>query len=127
MLNYAFFGWVSVVSLAVLILPFILVRLNKHLFKTKHSAYFKLIKLLRQIHKPLGIVFVAVALIHGIMVLGSFRLHTGWLLFISLVVTVFSGGAFYRLKKKPLFQLHKWFALIVVLLFLLHFFKPYAI
>lgn len=125
--SYSFFGWVSAISLGTLVLPFLMVRLNKYVLKTKNPHYFKLIKGLRKLHKPLGIIFGIVALTHGIMALGAFRLHTGWLLYFSVVLTVVTGGAFYRLKKKSIFIWHKLFTLAAVLLFLLHFFRPYAI
>ncbi len=125
--GFAFYGWVSAISLGILVLPYLLVRLNKYVLKTKNPNYFKAIKWLRTLHKPLGIVFTVVALIHGIMVLGAFRLHTGWLLYISVVLTALTGGAFYRFKKKPIFMWHKFFTLASVILFLLHFFRPYAI
>lgn len=125
--NYAFFGWVSAVCLGIMVLPFLMVRLNKYVLKTKNPNYFKVLKFLRKLHKPLGIVFAIVALVHGFMVLGRIRLHTGWLLYLSVALTAITGGAFYRLKKKQIFFWHKLFTLVAVLLFLLHFFMPGAI
>lgn len=125
--GYSFYGWASAVILSVMVLPFVLLWLNRHVIKTRDPGFMKTIKLLRKVHKPLGIVFAVVALVHGVMVLGAFRLHTGWLLYIGLILTAVSGGAFYRLKKRPLFQLHRWLAAVVVLLFALHFFLPWAI
>lgn len=125
-LNYAFVGWTSVVLLGLLVLPFLLSRINQYVFKPQSKGLRSFIKFLRKLHKPLGILFVIIAFVHGWLALGAFRLHTGWALYISLLLTVIFGGSFYRLKKKKLFVLHKVFAGVTVLLFLLHFFKPYA-
>lgn len=125
--GYSFYGWASTAILGVLVLSFILVRLNKYTIKTRSKGFMKFIRFLRQLHKPLGILFLVVAFIHGFMILGRIRLHTGWLLYGSILVTVVTGGAFCRLKKKNLFMVHKLFALITVVLFLLHFFRPYAL
>lgn len=125
--SYVFFGWVNAAVLGLMVLPFGLLSLNKRFFKSKHPSFLKAIRWLRKLHKPLGLVFVGFALIHGWMALGAFRLHTGWLLYISLALTAFAGGAFHRLKKKRLFQTHRLLALITVLLFALHYLWPWVL
>lgn len=121
---YAILGWTSLGLLALLILPFVLVRLNKWVLKTKSKPYQKLIRFLRMLHKPAGIALLLVAAVHGYLALGTLRLHTGTVLFAVVLLTAVLGGAFYRLKKKPLFSAHKLAAVLTVLVFLLHFFLP---
>lgn len=125
-MTYAILGWVSLGLLALLVLPFILIRINKHTVKTKHKAFQKVIRFLRSLHKPAGIALLLTAVWHGWLALGTIRVHTGTVLFLTVLVTATLGGAFYRLKKKRLFSLHKIAAAITVLMFLLHFFLPRA-
>ncbi len=102
--------------------------LNRKLFKTKNDLYKKTITFFRKIHKPLGIAILIIPLIHGYMALGTlFRLHTGTLLYLSILTTASLGGSFFKLKKKKLFVWHKRMAFITVILFLIHFYFPSAI
>lgn len=124
---YSVLGWLNAGILVILLSPFLLNFLNKHLIKTKSKGFRDLIKLLRGFHKPLGIVLAILAPIHGYMALGGFRLHTGTLLYISAFVTAALGGSFYRLKKKELFKWHKRMAAVTVVLLFIHIFFPSAL
>jgi hypothetical protein len=79
------------------------------------------------LHKPLGLALAVAAPVHGYLALGSFRLHTGSLLYISLLLTAGAGGTYYKTKSKNIFKLHKMLALITVLLLLLHLLAPGAL
>jgi cytochrome b561 len=124
---YSVLGWLNAVILGVLLSPFVLGFLNKHLFKTKSKGFRDIVKLLRRFHKPLGLALAVLAPIHGYMALGGFRLHTGSLLYISAFITVALGGSFYRLKKKELFKWHKRMAAVTVLLLAVHLLFPSAL
>lgn len=124
---YAFLGWLNVFLFAVMTAPFWLRVLNTHLFHIKKGAYFAVIKALRAVHKPLGGIILAIAFVHGYLALGSFRLHTGTLLWIAAAVTAALGFSFYRLKKKALLFWHRWMALVVICLMLLHLIVPGAV
>lgn len=126
-MNYSVTGWLSVLILLIILGPYILNTLNKKYLKTKNKTFFKVVKFLRRIHKPLGIILIISGIAHGYMALGGFRLHTGTLFYVSILITGFLGGAFFRLKKRNLFLWHKRMAAITVLLFLLHFLFPGAL
>lgn len=123
---YSIFGWISAGFLGILILPFILLRLNKYIFKTKSKVFFDSIKVLRKIHKPLGVLFLAAALYHGYLILGRITLHTGTVLYAIIILTVVFGGGYYRTKNSNFLKLHRLFAATVLVMFLVHFFYPYA-
>ncbi|MDW7669602.1 MAG: hypothetical protein SCJ93_12320 [Bacillota bacterium] len=124
---YSLLGWLNVVILGILITPYVLKYLNKKILKSRNSGIKKAIKFLRILHKPLGLTLAVVALIHGYLALGSLRLHTGSILYVSIIITAVLGGSFYKLKKKILFTWHKIFALISLIIFMIHLFYPNAI
>ncbi len=125
-MNYAFFGWVNVIILGVLVLPFVLTRFNKVFLKTKNKSFFDFIKFLRTLHKPLGIILVALSFYHGYLALGSIRFHTGTVLFVGILLTVVLGGYFYRMKKAKVLKVHRALSLIVLALLFIHIYFPYA-
>ena len=126
-INYSLIGWLSVCILGILIAPNILISLNKRFIKTKNKNYFKIIKFLRKLHKPLGLALLFMGLIHGYMALGTLKLHTGTLFYLSIIITAALGGSFYKTKNKLFFKWHKRMAFFTVVLFFLHYIAPSAI
>lgn len=124
---YSVLGWANAIVLGVLLSPFVLGLLNKHIFKTRSKGFRNLVKLLRSFHKSLGLALAVLAPIHGYMALGGFRLHTGSLLYLSAFITAALGGSFYRLKKKELFKWHKRMAAVTVILLAAHLLFPGAL
>ncbi|WP_422484884.1 hypothetical protein [Gudongella sp. DL1XJH-153] len=124
---YSVLGWLNVVILGVILSPYILNFLNRKFFKTQNKAFRDTVKILRRLHKPLGVAIAVFALVHGYLALGGFRLHTGSLLYLSIFLTALLGGSFYKLKKKTLFVWHKRMALLSFLLLILHLFYPSAL
>ena len=124
---YRFLGWLNVALLVVMTSPYWLRFLNNHLLHSKSAFYRKTVKLLRSIHKPLGAAVILVALIHGYLALGAFRLHTGTLLGIAVVLTAILGATFFISKKRTAFVWHKRMVLIALLLLLLHLLFPSAV
>ena len=124
---YSILGWLNVIIIGILVSPFILRFLNTKILKSKSNNFKNTIKFLRKLHKPLGLTLAVAALIHGYLALGSIRLHTGSLLYFSIIITALFGGSFYRLKKKILFTWHKRFAFISFVLLMVHLFYPNAL
>lgn len=125
-MDYKFFAWVSVGLFVLILSPFIANFINRHFIKSKSESFRNGMKVLRKVHKPAGLLFAISAIVHGYMVMGGrlFVLHSGTLLYASLLLTVILGGIFYKKKKPQLFKAHKIMAGITALLFLLHFFVP---
>lgn len=127
-MTYSNLAWINLIVIGVLLAPYILNFLNRKFFKTKNTTYKKVLKFARKIHKPLGVLIIILVPIHGYMALGILlRLHTGTLVYLSVLATAILGGSFYRFKKKRLFTWHKRMALVTVILFLIHFYFPNAI
>lgn len=125
-MGYKFWGWVSAIILALLISPFLLVRINKKFFKSKSKNFLELVKFLRKLHKPLGVLLLASGFYHGYLVLGKIRMHTGVVLYVTMAITIILGLLHYRRRNKNIFKMHKIIAALTIAMFVLHFFKPYA-
>ncbi|MFH1511968.1 MAG: hypothetical protein ABIG45_01305 [Bacillota bacterium] len=124
---YVWLGWLNVAFLAVMTAPYWLRFLNQRTLRLKGGAYGKTIKVLRALHKPLGVAVVLIAAVHGYLALGAFRLHTGTILGTSVLLTALFGLSFYLAKKKFLFTWHKRLALLSILLLLVHLLFPGAV
>lgn len=124
---YVWLGWLNVAFLAVMTAPYWLRFLNQRTLRLKDGAYGKTIKVLRALHKPLGVAVVLIAAVHGYLALGAFRLHTGTILGTSVLLTALFGLSFYLAKKKFLFTWHKRLALLSILLLLVHLLFPGAV
>ena len=124
---YELMGWLSVWTLAVMLMPYLLRFANNRFFHWKGKTYNKILKGLRTVHKPLGAVLLVAIAVHGTLALGGLRLHTGSILGSSLFITATLGVLFHLYKKKALFLWHKRMAAVTVLLFAVHFFFPSAV
>ncbi|MDY0235639.1 MAG: hypothetical protein RBR71_06395 [Gudongella sp.] len=124
---YSFLGWLNVVLLGIIASPYLLNAINKHFIKTKNTRFREFLKLLRSFHKPLGIILLVIAPIHGLLALGRISLHTGSLLYLVIFITALLGWIFYKLKKRPFFIWHKRMAFLVVAFLLLHLLFPNAL
>ena len=120
-------GWIAVVLAVIVTAPWWLRKANALTFKSRDKRFLNLIKLLRKLHKPLGIALIALTLWHGLLALGTLRLHTGLIAHVSFVITGLLGIAFWLLKDKRAFKGHKVMALVSVLLVLVHIFWRGAI
>ena len=124
---YKLLGIVNIVLIGIITSPWWLRYLGKWFFPDKKIMTTRFMKVLRVVHKVLGVCLLVIMLVHGYLALGSFQLHTGTLTGIMLVLTVIFGALFYWRKKKIFFKLHKTSALIMVLLVLIHLLFPSAL
>ena len=120
MIGIRFLGWLNIVLLGVMVLPFLLRQFSMRVHKIKGKWYPKLNKFLRRIHKPLGLAIILLAMLHGYLVFGGFRMHTGTLEFFAIVIMAAFGAAFYFFKKKPLLVWHRWMLAVLVVAVLVH-------
>ena len=123
---YKFFGWLNVALFAVVLSQYVARVLNAHIFHAKGDGYKRLMKVLRTAHKPAAAALIVSVLVHGWLALGGVRLHTGTVLAACLLVTAGFGLAFFLTKKRhrALLTAHKGFALLTVLLLVVHLLVP---
>ncbi|QDR79521.1 hypothetical protein [Sporomusa termitida] len=124
---YQVLGWVSVILFLTVTAPYWLRNLNQSVPVLKRETLTQWTKLLRRIHKPLGIILMVAPPVHGYLVLGAFRLHTGSLAAATLIITAILGALFYFTRKPGCFTSHKRTALLSVILILLHLLAPGAV
>jgi hypothetical protein len=124
---YDVLGWLNVGFIATMTAPYWLREINKRTLNLKGGYYAKLIKVLRGIHKPLGLLVILIAPVHGYLALGGLRLHTGSLVFAFVSLTGILGLSFYLTKKKSLFKWHKVFALTIFVFLGIHLLFPSAL
>ena len=124
---YKTLGIISLILVILITAPYWLRVLNSWTLKTKDKRFFSLLKFLRKLHKPLGLLLAAVSLWHGYLAWGSLRPHTGMLAFLGFIITACFGGIYYKIKNKKLFKAHKIMALVSVGLLLLHLVWPAAL
>lgn len=122
---YSILGFLSSFLLFILLLPYFLRLLNSKMIKSDQIK--KIIKMLKKIHRPAGMLLAVVALVHGYLALGSLRLHTGTLLYVLMFITMAFGAAFYAKKKKQWLSLHRALALGTIVLLAVHYFFPSAV
>lgn len=120
-------GWINAALLLIVLLPWLGTRLNKLAFSGKNKGLQSFVRAMRKVHKPAGVLLVILAYVHGTMALGSLRLHTGTILFFAALVTAIFGAAFWQIKKRGIFTVHKALALLTALLFLFHWLIPGAL
>ncbi|MFV0414372.1 MAG: hypothetical protein ACK5L3_14095, partial [Oscillospiraceae bacterium] len=110
-----------------LLLPYLLRKLNQWFFHSKSALYFRSIKFLRTLHKPVGAILLVVIAVHGWLALGSFTFHTGTFAAIAFLLTGLLGLLFFLRKKPGLVKAHRIFALCSVLLVAFHLAAPWAL
>lgn len=123
---YFTLGYLSTCLLIILLLPYVLRILNKQVLRNNKNIS-NIIKLLKKYHKVSGILFAIIAIIHGYMKLGSIKLHTGSLLYISALITIIFGILFSIKKKKKFLKFHKIFVSITIAFWLVHILFPSAL
>lgn len=124
-------GKINFVLLSFVIGLFVMRRLQRNL-KLKNKALNdlmkKIVKILSRYHKAAAICLIILGLFHGWIALGGqFRLHTGVLLWFSIITNllIFMVGRYY--KKPKWLKVHRIMALFVMLLLVLHLTIPYLI
>lgn len=107
----------------VMILPYLLRKANGMFFKNNKSIT-KLSKFFRSIHRPVGVLLLVIAPIHSYLIFGGFRLHSGSILYLSMIVTSALGMYFAVKKKKKALTLHRLSVLCIAFFLFLHIFFP---
>lgn len=117
-------GWINFSLFLFVTSPFWINLFARKFFHPKSTNYFKFLSAIRRIHKPIGIVLLCMAFIHGAIALGSIRLHTGLLVAIAIAVIAALGITFYKTRKKAVLKAHRALALVCLILLLVHIIFP---
>ncbi len=124
---YAVFGWINVVLVALMILPFAMQNMNKMLFKKKSGTYVNVTKFFRKSHRYIGILLLVSIAVHGFLAMGAIRFHTGTVLGALFLGAALFGVIFILAKKKWAFKTHKALAIAFTVFMLVHLLVPSAI
>lgn len=116
-------GWINFGLFLFIISPFWINLVGRRVH-AKGPRYTKFLGAIRRAHKPLGVVLVGTAFVHGTLMLGGISLHTGLLAALAIAVIVALGITFYRTRKKAVFKAHRILALVCLGLLLVHLIFP---
>lgn len=121
-----FLGWLNFSLLLFNTLLIISRRIYRKFHKKNDfwNNYRIIIGLLRKFHPFVGGTLLITGFLHGYMALGSFILHTGYLLWYSVIAMfmVYLAGKFLKSMKKSWLPVHRVLMLITWGLFFTHFF-----
>lgn len=123
---FSILGYLSTALLVILVMPYVLRIANKKYFKNNEKIK-KVVKELKKVHKPAGILLAVLSLIHGYMAFGGFALHTGSLLYLAMFITIIFGVLFGYKKKKVFLDTHKVFVVVTIVLLAVHLLFPSAL
>ncbi len=118
----------NVILLAYLVFFPIALEVNKRYLKGKNPNFNKGLKIGRKIHPFAGLTLIVSGALHGYLKLGGqLQLHTGSLVILALVTAGIIGFLYKKTKNRPLAMAHRLVGVLVVLLFALHYFFPWAL
>jgi len=117
-------GSLSAILFFFLILPFVLNFINKRFYDYHNQTLMKWSKRIRKYHKQAGALIAIIAIIHGSLMLGEFKLHTGFVLYSGILITAILGFSYYKTKKKSLYVWHKRMMFIDLILLIVHLAVP---
>lgn len=117
-------GSLSAILFLFLILPFVLNLINKRFYDYQNQNLMKWSKAIRKYHKQAGVLIAIVAITHGILMLGEFKLHTGFVLYIGILITAILGFSYYKSKNKSLYMWHKRMMFLDLILLIIHLTVP---
>lgn len=118
-------GWFNAFLLFVLLSFPLAIEINKRWLKGKNKNYNLFLKNGRKIHPYIGGLLVLTGLIHGYLKLGRIAYHTGTLLLIVLSLNGLLGLVFKRTRNRTYAKVHRYMGILIVLLFLLHYLRPW--
>jgi hypothetical protein len=124
---YKILGYVNLSILMFNISPFVLRIITQHILKSRSPDVWKIIRILKKVHKITGITLLVTGFIHGFIALGyRFYIHTGYLLWFS-VVTLFLIYAFRKFMKRSWIKVHRTVAVVALALLVVHLVYPWLI
>ncbi len=121
-------GWLNLFLIIIMSAIYPVKKLQVSMIKRKGKEqakkYTTIYKKISTLHPILGIIIIVVGVVHGFLALGEFRLHTGSLIIVNLVlmaVTAIIGPKIKGLRKKWR-NLHQGLALLLFVFIVIHLF-----
>ncbi len=122
MAQWQVLGWLNVVLVVFMgsIFPV------KEKMKT-NKKLMPIYRKMRIIHPVVGVLMILVGLIHGTMVLGQIRLHSGYLIVLALIAMALTALTGQKIKafRKGWRKVHRTLGVLVFLLVLAHLIFPW--
>lgn len=122
MAQWQILGWLNVILVVLMgsIYPV------KEKMKT-NKKLMPLYRKMRVIHPVVGVIMIVIGLVHGFMVLGEIRLHSGLLIVIILIIMALTALAGQKVKafRKGWRKVHRTLGVLVFLLVLAHLIFPW--
>lgn len=116
---YKIFAWISVVLLFYNFSLFPMRRIFKN-FRTMK----KFLQYGSKIHRFTGFILMATGILHGYLALGRITFHTGFILWLGIVL-LFVYYLLRKFLKKRWVIFHRYTDFVVIVLFFIHFFVPW--
>ncbi|MCX7796092.1 MAG: hypothetical protein N2380_06190 [bacterium] len=122
---YPILGNIAMVLLFSQLALFVFRRIFRYT-KSRSKRFSAFLKFLRSLHIATGISLLIVGLIHGILALGRFQLHTGWILWF-VILYAFVGFLLKDRIGRKWVSWHRIAGFALIGLFFLHRFFPWII
>lgn len=116
----SFLGFINATLLALLLSPLVLRRINKQAFNNKNKILKKYAGLLSRYHMYFGFILLVNAFVHGYMALGTIRIHSGYALWLVVLIQVSLGLYAKKKKKAKIFNIHRTIGIVSVLFLIIH-------
>lgn len=113
-------GWVNISLLVLIIMHFVLRRVNKLAYKNKNQLLRKLSTIMSKIHPYLTGLLLVTAFLHGFNLAGGIRLHSGYIAFTAILLQSIFGVLVKFKKKKPILIAHRTIGLLLIISVLFH-------
>jgi hypothetical protein len=116
-----FLGFLTLFLLFLNVFLFFGKTINEYIFKGKSKLFKSFVQKSRNWHMYFAALLIIVAMIHGYIALGGRLIfHSGYVLFLSIVLAGIGGISFKLLKNKKILQTHKAFAVVSIVLLIWH-------
>ena len=113
-------GWINIGVLSVIILLYVLRRINKYVFNNKNKQLIMITKKMSQLHPFLGVYLVFSAFLHGYMIVGRLKIHSGYIAWVLLLVQGILGILVKKIKKKSIITIHRLFGIVLIISVVIH-------
>lgn len=113
-------GWVNIGLLVLIIMHFILRRINKYALGNKNKLLKKASKFMSALHPYLTGLLLVSAFLHGYNLVGGIRLHSGFLAFAFILLQAILGIIVKKYFKKPILVVHRLTGLALVVTVAVH-------